>query len=138
MMFELAQSASRIGIGFAVVAFIIVSIVMMLVVLIQRPQGGGLSGAFGGGSEGSGQTAFGAKTGDVLTTLTVGIFVVFLGMAILLNFIVHNRPAPAAVTPTPASLDSDMPEAVGEPETLLAALAFGRSGPVEPEMQPGG
>jgi preprotein translocase subunit SecG len=80
----------NIGIGLAVVLFIVISILMMLVVLIQRPQGGGLSGAFGGGGgEGAGQTAFGAKTGDVLTTVTVGIFIAFLGMAIVLNFLVR-------------------------------------------------
>ena len=65
--------------------FLIVSVLMILIVLIQRPQGGGLSGAFGA-SSGSGQTAFGAKTGDALTFATIGIFVAFLLLAILLNF----------------------------------------------------
>ncbi|MGB0767749.1 MAG: preprotein translocase subunit SecG, partial [Phycisphaeraceae bacterium] len=31
------------------ILFAVVCIVMMLVVLIQKPKGGGLSGAFGGG-----------------------------------------------------------------------------------------
>ena len=64
------------------------SIAMILLVLIQRPQGGGLSGAFGagGGSGGAGQTAFGTKTGDVLTGATITIFVLFLVTAIVLNF----------------------------------------------------
>ncbi len=69
--------------------FLLVSIAMILLVLIQRPQGGGLSGAFGsggGGAGGAGQTAFGTKTGDVLTYATIGIFVCFLGFAIVLNF----------------------------------------------------
>ncbi|GDX99655.1 hypothetical protein LBMAG48_20590 [Phycisphaerae bacterium] len=65
--------------------FIFVSVLMVLVVLIQKPQGGGLSGAFGGSSAGSGQTAFGTKTGDALTLFTVGVFVVFVILAILLN-----------------------------------------------------
>src|SRR5690606_36556084 len=49
-----------------VVLFLFVCVVLILTILIQRPAGGGLSGAFGSGA-GSGQTAFGAKTGDALT-----------------------------------------------------------------------
>ena len=57
------------------VGFLFVSIILILTVLIQRPSGGGLSGAFGAAS-GSGQTAFGAKTGDALTIFTIIMFVV--------------------------------------------------------------
>ena len=32
--------------------FVIVSVSMILIILVQRPQGGGLSGAFGGASVG--------------------------------------------------------------------------------------
>jgi len=80
--------------------FLLVSIVMILLVLIQRPQGGGLSGAFGagGGGGGAGQTAFGTKTGDVLTWATIGIFVCFLVFAIVLNF--ATRPVTASPTET--------------------------------------
>ncbi len=78
--------------------FLLVSIVMILLVLIQRPQGGGLSGAFGsGGGGGAGQTAFGTKTGDVLTWATIGIFVAFVGFAIVLNF--ATRPTDPADLP---------------------------------------
>lgn len=95
----LAVEVSQWLIGLMVVFFLFISLCMMLIVLIQRPQGGGISGAFGGGgAEGAGQTAFGAKTGDVLTTVTIGIFVVFLGSAIALNYLV--RPPAAAPEPT--------------------------------------
>lgn len=83
----------NILVGLLVVFFLFVSASLILVVLIQRPQGGGLSGAFGGGS-GSGQTAFGAKVGDVLTYATVAIFVLFLGTAIGLNFVIQPSEAP--------------------------------------------
>lgn len=85
-------------IGVLVVLFILISILMVLIVLIQRPQGGGLSAAFGAEAGGSGQTAFGAKTGDALTTGTILIFVLFLVSAVVLNFAV--RPSEATVTPT--------------------------------------
>ena len=78
--------------------FLVICIVMILTVLIQRPQGGGLSGAFGAsgsGGGGAGQTAFGTKTGDVLTWATITIFVLFLLFAITLNFATRPQVAPA-------------------------------------------
>ncbi|MCC7407638.1 MAG: preprotein translocase subunit SecG, partial [Phycisphaeraceae bacterium] len=50
-----------------------VSVLLILLILIQKPRGGGLSAAFGGG--GAVQTAFGSKVGDVLTWATVVFFV---------------------------------------------------------------
>jgi len=90
--------------------FLLVSIVMILIVLIQRPQGGGLGGAFGaggsgGGGGGAGQTAFGTKTGDVLTGGTIAIFVLFITFAVILNFV--TRPPEATnVQSTIAAPDS--------------------------------
>ncbi|MEM0984051.1 MAG: preprotein translocase subunit SecG [Planctomycetota bacterium] len=82
-----------------VVLLLAVSLVLILVVLIQRPQGGGLSGAFGaGGSGGAGQTAFGTKTGDMLTLFTIGCFVAFLGLGIGLNYALRPPEASAAQT----------------------------------------
>ena len=99
-------------IGLTVVGFVIASLLMILIVLVQRPQGGGLSDAFGAGGGGGG-TAFGAKTGDALTTGTIGIFVLFLALAIALNFMLRpasldDAPTNVATTPvgagdTPAS-----------------------------------
>ena len=68
--------------------FIFVSIFMILLILIQKGRGGGLSSAFGGGG---GNTAFGAKTGDVLTWATSIVFGVFLLLAIALNLISNAR-----------------------------------------------
>lgn len=58
--------------------FIVIATAMILIILIQRPQGGGLTGAFGGSGMGASQSAFGAKTGDMLTWATVTVFVLFL------------------------------------------------------------
>ncbi|MCR9074619.1 MAG: preprotein translocase subunit SecG [bacterium] len=116
----LAMSWSPVVTNILVGVFLIVSIAMILLVLIQRPQGGGLSGAFGaggggGGGGGAGQTAFGTKTGDVLTGATITIFVLFLITAIVLNF--ATRPAdprdnvPTLTTPA-GETDPDDSEAV--------------------------
>src|SRR2546430_11163455 len=59
--------------------FIIVCLFMILIILIQKGRGGGLASAFGGGG---GNTAFGSKTGDVLTWATSIVFGVFLLLAI--------------------------------------------------------
>ncbi len=87
-------------VGLLVVLFVVVSVMMMLIVLIQRPQGGGLSEAFGS-SSGSNTSAFGAKTGDALTTATIVIFLLFLGFAIGLNYMVRP-PKPTPLTPAQA------------------------------------
>jgi protein translocase SecG subunit len=61
-------------------AFGSICVFMILLVLIQKGRGGGLSSAFGGAG---GNTAFGSKTGDVLTWVTSVVFVLFL----LLSFV---------------------------------------------------
>ena len=46
----------------------VLSIFLILLILVQRGRGGGLVGAFGGMG---GQSAFGAKAGDVFTKITI-------------------------------------------------------------------
>ena len=87
------------------ILFLLVSIFMMLVILIQKPKGGGLAGAFGGGG-GSAHAAFGAKTGDVLTVVTVVFFVLFLVLAMGLTWTIrpeHKRLLEQGSTVTEAS-----------------------------------
>ncbi|MDB5321171.1 MAG: secG, partial [Phycisphaerales bacterium] len=62
-------------------------------ILIQKGRGGGLASAFGGGG---GNTAFGSKTGDVLTWATSIIFGVFLLLAVILNLM--TRPGTKTTT----------------------------------------
>ncbi len=83
--------------------FILVCILLILVILIQKGRGGGLSGAFGGVG---GHSAFGAKTGDVFTWITVGLAGAFLVMAVLLNFVYVKLPARTA---------APKPQAVAQP-----------------------
>ncbi|HEY1922199.1 MAG TPA: preprotein translocase subunit SecG [Tepidisphaeraceae bacterium] len=69
--------------------FLFISFIMILLVLIQKGRGGGLSGAFGGSG---GNTAFGAKTGDVLTWATSIVFALFVAMAVVLNLVCNRLP----------------------------------------------
>ena len=65
------------------VFFVIIAILLVLLVLIQNSEGDGLGGIFAGGSN----TAFGSRSGNVLTRATSllgGLFlVVSLGLALL-------------------------------------------------------
>src|SRR5271156_6288528 len=74
----------------ALVLFICISILLILLVLIQKGRGGGLASAFGGAG---GRTAFGSKTGDVLTWATSVIFGIFLLLSIVLNWTSNARDA---------------------------------------------
>lgn len=65
------------------VALICICLFLMLVILLQRGRGGGVAGAFGGGG---GSGAFGAKTGDVFTWITVVVAAIFVGLAVAANF----------------------------------------------------
>jgi len=47
-----------------------VALFLILLVLVQRGKGGGLSGALGGMG---GQSAFGTKAGDLFTRITIGV-----------------------------------------------------------------
>src|SRR6266513_2403974 len=67
--------------------FIFVCLFLILLVLIQKGRGGGLASAFGGAG---GNTAFGSKTGDVLTWATSVVFGIFLLLAITLNLLANH------------------------------------------------
>jgi len=84
------------GIGLVVlnVAFVVLCLAMILTILIQRPKGGGLSGAFGGAGGGGQSNIMGPKVGDILTVVTVVMFVLFLGLGMGLVWTtrsVHNE-----------------------------------------------
>ena len=80
-----------------IVLFILVCLFMILLILIQKGRGGGLASAFGGAG---GNTAFGSKTGDVLTWATSVVFGVFLLLAVALNLFANARNASTTATNT--------------------------------------
>ncbi len=84
--------------------FVAVCLFMMLVILIQKPRGGGLTGAFGGAG-GSASSVFGAKTGDVLTWFTCICFVLFILLAMALTWVGKPgaRPVHNIIAPPPSS-----------------------------------
>lgn len=63
------------------VIFVICSVALVLIVLVQKGRGGGLSAAFGG-SMASG--ILGSKTGDFLTWVTIVLVGIFLTLAVVM------------------------------------------------------
>ncbi len=84
---------------FTGVLFLLICFLLIVVVLLQRGRGGGLSGAFGGVG---GHSAFGTKTGDFFTWLTVCLAGLFLLIAIINNFTYRKVSVPTAAAPQPA------------------------------------
>jgi len=125
----LAFSWYGLTLNLVMFVFVLICIFLMLLVLIQKGRGGGLAGAFGGGG---GSTAFGAKTGDVLTWATSIVFGIFLLVAIALNLMTqNNRIAKAAPTtlPTRSHLPAQVP--LRAPATRPAAAT-----PMEASPEP--
>ena len=63
------------------VLFVICCVSLVLIILIQKGRGGGLSGAFGGAMAGG---ILGSKTGDFLTWMTIALVGVFLTLAVVM------------------------------------------------------
>ena len=125
----------RFFLGFTLV---LTSLFLILLVLIQRGRGGGLTGALGGMG---GQSAFGTKAGDIFTKITVGVAAFWIGLCILsINVLGRQQSlfssalgtaAPQAVAPqtpaappggdAPAVSDSAAPAPAAEPTTPATA-----------------
>src|ERR1041384_8339470 len=86
---------------FLLILLLLLSGFLVLVILLQRGRGGGLAGAFGSG--GGSSSAFGTKTGDVFTTVTVVAFVVFMLLSIALSFLIQKRSTVPASLPSAVS-----------------------------------
>jgi len=63
------------------VLFLICAVALILIILIQKGRGGGLSAAFGGAMASG---ILGSKTGDFLTWVTIVLVGVFLTLAVVM------------------------------------------------------
>lgn len=73
---------------FLAILLILTSIFLILLVLIQRGRGGGLAGAFGGMG---GQSAFGAKAGDLFTRVTMGVAAFWIILCIVSLKVMNSK-----------------------------------------------
>ena len=78
-------------INFLLVLEALVAMLMMLVILMQRPKSEGLGAAFGGGVT---ENIFGAQTTNVLTTITTWLASIFFIIVLALSVLYAHRGAP--------------------------------------------
>ncbi len=82
---------SSIGLGLCQLLLFLVSLFLILLVLVQRGKGGGLTGALGGMG---GQSAFGTKAGDAFTRITIITTLIWITLCMIT--ISRFNPPPAA------------------------------------------
>jgi len=105
--------------------WVLCSLALILIILIQKGKGGGLSSAFGGGMAGN---ILGANTKKPLTWFTIGLVGVFLFLAVLLA-----RFYPASGYETPSG-----PPPVSQPVNPQPTPPAGSSGlPTNAPTPPG-
>ena len=75
--------------GFLNIVIVILTLFLIVLILIQRGKGGGLAGAFGGMG---GSSAFGARTGDVFTKVTVGVAIAWILLSMLMVVLTNRKP----------------------------------------------
>ncbi len=56
------------------------AVFLILLILVQRGRGGGLAGVFGSSG---GQSAFGAKAGDLFTRITIGVVAFWIVLCVV-------------------------------------------------------
>lgn len=102
--------ALSISINLLLVAHVVISLLLILVVLMQRPKQEGLGAAFGGGMT---DQMFGAQTTNVLQKGTVYLGTLFVVLSLVLAILIGNQnhqeaiaaPAPDTVEEAPAVPD---------------------------------
>jgi preprotein translocase subunit SecG len=75
----------------------LLSVFLMLVILVQRGRGGGLTGALGGMG---GQSAFGTKAGDLFTRITIVVAAIWVLLSMASLKVLNQQSARANMDPT--------------------------------------
>ncbi len=80
-------------------AMFLVSLFLILLILVQRGRGGGLTGALGGPG---GQSAFGTKAGDLFTRITSFTALGWIALCAFSMWLLGTHPPSVAIDPPPA------------------------------------
>lgn len=113
---------------FVAFLFVVVCFILVLVVLMQKGRGGGLSGAFSGGMASG---LLGSKTGDFLTWVTIVLVSIFLFLAVLMAK--FYKPTTRFGSGT-ATAGQQAP--VGQPSAPPSGATAGQPTPTMPPAEP--
>ena len=92
---------------FLFISFTIICILLILVILLQKGRGGGLGSAFGG----AGSSAFGTRTGDVFTWVTIVLTSLFLLLSVVTVLVYKPAQKPVdkpTMTPPPSPIAAEV------------------------------
>jgi len=106
----------------AAALFLVCSVAMILIILIQKGKGGGLSGAFGGSAV---SNIFGAKSKEPLTWITIVTVGVFLFLAVILAKFYKPTTDEFTITQPPVQ---QMPQSTERPPVPPAAADVNTAG----------
>jgi len=93
-----------------------VSLFLILLILVQRGRGGGLTGALGGPG---GQSAFGTKAGDLFTRITSFVALGWIALCAFTMWLIGSHSPSVAVDPTPVVQPTPAEAAKGGVNELL-------------------
>jgi preprotein translocase subunit SecG len=143
------------------VFFVLVALLMVLVILMQRPKSEGLGAAFGGGVT---ENIFGAQTTNVLVKFTTWLAGIFFALTLGLSILYAHRgtggesafrrelmkqqaapatsPAPATTQPSPGSSTATTPAQASPsssamPDSGAGVLPAASAAPTTPSSSPG-
>src|SRR2546430_6605741 len=109
--------------------YVFVAVLMMLVILMQRPKSEGLGAAFGGGVT---ENIFGAQTTNVLTKITGWLAAIFFLLTFVLSILYArkaNSPSnltrrlEAEQTPVPSASATPIPGVSVSPSSAVTGIA---------------
>jgi preprotein translocase subunit SecG len=130
LIFAALMFPITIFINILLVIHVLVSLLIILIVLMQRPKNEGLGAAFGGGMT---DNLFGAQTTNVLQTITRWLGGIFFVLTVALSILyvrqggsrsavqekLSNVPVPSATTPVPPASTPGSPAPLKDASTSL-------------------
>src|ERR1700751_3897320 len=78
----------QLMINFLLAIYVVVALLMLLVILMQRPRSEGLGAAFGGGVT---ENIFGAQTTNVLVKITAWLAAIFFALTFILSVLYAHK-----------------------------------------------
>ena len=137
----------QILINFLLAIYVLVALLMLLIILMQRPKSEGLGAAFGGGVT---ENIFGAQTTNVLVKFTGWLTGIFFALTFILSVLYSHKTSRdtglrrellkqqtnAPASPAPANPNAPAVPAPGAPVLPAASAAPAASVTMTPPLAP--